>query len=199
MNFRLSAILVGALLFSLALLWFPELDPGSERPPAQAPAQDKSPELTIMGASVRSFGDDGTLNWSMHSPRIAYHLDGGLDFNAPIMLLRGGANANLRAYAGQGTLQSSGEHETILLYSNVSANFMRGQQTETEVRFDTAQLVVTDQGRQVVAPDPVHINSLSIDTRAANLELNLEKQILLLGSANELPVSTRIQPMGIFK
>lgn len=199
MNIRLSAILVGALLLSVVLLLLPEPDRSEPQTATQAPGEAAPPQLTILDASVRSFGDDGVLNWSMRSPRIAYHLDGGLDFAAPIMLLQGTSNANLTAHAGQGSLHAADKKEMIRLYSQVEAKLTRGEKLRHEVNFDTEDLVISEQGQHVSAPNPVRISSFSIDTSAANLELNLHKQILLLGSAEQQPVSTRIQPIGLFE
>ncbi len=199
MNLHFSAILVGALVLSLVLLLLPEPSEQVQRSPAAAPAEIEGPNLTIMGASVRSFGEDGTLNWSMQSPRIAYHLDGRLAFTAPDMLLQNDVGANLRASAGLGTLEEAGEQETIVLYSQVSAELRRGEQIQDKAEFDTERLVISDQGSHVTAPNSVRIRSHAIDTHAAQLYLDLRKQILLLASSDEERVTTRIQPMGIFE
>ena len=199
MNLRLSAILVGALLLSLALLWLPEPVQRTGMPAAEASAEARAPELTIMDASVRSFGDDGALNWSMQSPRIAYHLSGDLEFASPSMLLQGVTNANLRVNAGQGRLRAADERETVALYAQVDASLIRSERSAEEVKFKTALILISQEGRQISAPDPVEISTQSIDTSAAHLELNLDRQLLLLGSSEARPVTTRIQPVGLFE
>ena len=204
MNLPLGAILVAALLLSLALLLLPEPGPETQAAPAPEARPGARPDLTIMGASLRSFGEDGALNWSMRSPSIAYHLDGALAFTAPNMLLHGTSNAQLRASAGLGTLSESEEEETIVLYSGVSAALSRGERNSDDVHFDdvyfnTERLIISEQGRQISAPESVRIASHSIDTRAAELDLDLQKQILLLASNSEERVTTRIQPMGEFE
>ena len=196
MNLHLSAILIAVLMLSLALLLLPAPGERVRESPVEAPAEVEDAHLTIMGASVRSFGEDGAVNWSMQSPRIAYHLDGRLAFTAPNMLLQNDVGSNLRASAGLGTLEEAGEQETIVLYSQVSAELQRGEQTEDKAKFATERLVISDQGRQVTAPDSVHIRSHAVDTHAAQLDLDLRKQILLLASSGEERVTTRIQPIG---
>ncbi len=198
MNLR-SAILVGALLLSLALLLIQEPSPKAPAAREHATGQKEEPDLTIMGASVRSFGEDGALNWSMQSPSIAYHLDGDLAFAAPNMLLQGASNANLRASAGLGTLQEAGGEETIVLYSRVSAALQRGERVKDEVKFDTERLIISAQGRQILAPESVRISAHSIETRAAELDLDLQKQLLLLASNSDEKVTTRIAPMSLFE
>ncbi|MCY4040413.1 MAG: LPS export ABC transporter periplasmic protein LptC [Gammaproteobacteria bacterium] len=198
MNLPLSVILVGALLISLALL-LPAPGEQVRQSSTEARTVTGGPDLTIMDASVRAFGEDGAVSWSLRSPRIAYHLDGRLAFTAPNMLMQNDLGANLRASAGLGTLEEAGEQETIILYSQVRAQLEGGEQLSDQVKFNTERLIIRDQGRQVKAPGSVHIRSHAIDTRAAELDLNLQKQILLLASSSEEHVTTRIEPMVIFE
>ena len=186
-------ILVIALLVSMGLLLLPATEPSPQGQPERIAIEEELPELTIIEARVRAFGEDGAAVWSLQSPQIVLSLDGSLDFSLPRVLLQNSSGTSLEAEAGRGWLEPTPEGEKINLYSKVDALL---ESTEREVTFTTESLLISESGRQVSAPQGVRIRSSSADTRAANLELNLDDQILLLGSTAEQAVHTRIQPPG---
>lgn len=153
--------------------------------------EEERPELTIIEARVRAFGEEGEATWSLQSPRIVYHLDGSLDFSSPRMVLQNDNGTSLQAEAGRGWLEPTPEGEQMNLYSKVDAVL---ESPRREVAFSTESLLIANTGRQISAPHSVRVSSRSVDTRAANLELNLNDQILLLGSTGQQRVHTRIQP-----
>ena len=190
---RFSWILVVALLASMGLLLLPATEPTSEGQPERIAIEEELPELTILEARVRAFGKDGAATWTLQSPRIDYHMDGSLDFTLPRVLLQNSSGARLQAEAGRGWLAPTPEEEKMNLYSKVDALLFN---SERVVAFSTEALSIAESGRFVSAPQSVRIRSSSADTNAANLELHLDEQILLLGSTADEAVHTRIQPAG---
>ena len=196
MRLGFSWILVVALLVSVGLLLLPATQPTPQVQPERIAIEEELPELTILEARVRAFGEDGAAIWSLQSPQIALSLDGSLDFSLPRVLLQNSSGTSLHAEAGRGWLEPTPDGERMNLYSKVDALL---ESTEREVTFTTESLLIAESGRQVSAPQSVRIQSSSADTRAASLELNLDDQILLLGSTAEQAVHTRIQPAGAFQ
>ncbi len=187
----LSWILVAALLISLGLLLLPAPKPVPQQEADKRLDEEELPELRIMTARLRAFAEDGTTNWSMRSPQIVYHLDGSLDVASPHLLMHSASGATLRAQAGKGSLQATADGEQIELYAKVDA-VLRNH--ERQVALVTESLLIARDGRSVSAPNSVQVRSDSVDTSAANLALNLEEQILLLGATQDERVHTRIQP-----
>lgn len=184
-------ILVAALLMSLGLLLLPSPTSAPQREADKRLDEEELPELTIKTVRLRAFGEDGTTIWSMRSPQIVYHLDGSLDVASPRLLMHGASGATLRAEAGKGSLQASADGEQIELYSKVDA-ILHNQ--ERQVMLVTESLLIARDGRNVSAPNSVRVRSDSVDTSAANLAINLDEQILLLGADEDDRVHTRIQP-----
>lgn len=184
-------ILTVALLASVGLLLVPAIKPTPLAELESPQIAEQLPELTIVEASVRVFGEDGAASWSLESPRIVLSLDGSLDFALPRVLLQNSAGTSLRAEAGSGWLKPTSGGERMSLYSQVNALL---ENPEREVAFSTESLLIAEGGRYVWAPQSVQIQSVAASTRAANLEFDLDEQILLLGSSAEQVVHTRIQP-----
>ncbi len=183
--------LLAALAVSLALLLFPE-PVSSPLPPEHQVEKDPLPQLAISSASVRAFNDDGTPAWFMQSPKIDVYPDGRVEASAPRLLLSSASGADLHAQAGQGRIMPASRGDAMELYATVHA---RLDTRERRVTFSSESLHIADGGKRIEAPQRVRLRSQGVDTEAANLELILDEQRLLLGSDNRQSVLTRIQPL----
>ena len=193
MNIRTTWILVAALCASLALLLYPAQEQDPVRSGFVLVPTVELPRLTIRDARVRAFDQDGTPSWTMESPEIAYFRDGRLGITAPRVRLETESGSRLQVEAGEGALTPSVLHGTLELASAVDARvFSDGNQLD----FSTEKLNISENGKLIAAPLPIRMWSASGETTAARLNLNLEDQVLLLGSTTEQRVITRLQPAG---
>ena len=192
MNWRLAWLLLAATLVSLALLLWPQGEEFEGRASIEVMHDGEAPELTIINAKVRAFGEDGTLTWTLESPRIAYYLDGFLDLASPSILVRGDSGSNLSADAGDGWFKPFAGGEEMSLHGGVDALLTN---PEREVEFVTIAVLITKGGRQISASSPVEVSSGTARITAASLELDLTRQLLQLTSGPQQRVHTRIQPL----
>ena len=193
MNFRITWILVAVLCASLGVLLYPAQELGPVRSGSVLPSVAESPRLTILDARIRAFDRDGTPSWTMESPEIAYFSDGRLGIAAPRVRLETESGSRLQVEAGEGVLTPAPVHGTLELASAVDAKvFSDGNQLD----FSTEKLNISENGKLIAAPLPIRMWSASGETTAARLNLNLEDQILLLGSTTKQRVVTRLHPGG---
>lgn len=191
MNVRIPWALAAALLVSLGILIFPSQKDGLLNQSPNTRALDESSRLSIMSARVRAFGRDGALAWTLESPEIAYHRDGRLDFKEPQVLLHSESGFKLDAQAGAGVLTPAPFEDRVELTSQVDAEIhSEGGMLE----FSTQRLAITNDGKRIRAPLSISLTSASGQTTAASLLLNLEHQVLSLGSTSKERVVTHLVP-----
>lgn len=191
MNIRITWILVAVLCASLAVMLFPAQQQRRSNPGVALLPQGEVPRLTITDAQVQSFDQDGNPSWTMQSPRIAYFQNGRLVFASPRMLLQSESGSRLEARSGEGALMPGPLQDRLELTSRVDAKVF-GEHSELD--FTTENLQISRNGKLVTAPSPILLSSSEGETTAARLDLDLQDDLLLLGSTPENRVVTRLQP-----